>query len=81
MGSPSSGRSRIYGYENYVQGHVLAPLTISIHQQARLMQELLVQAMRERAGKPEEATLARWHNDLTETRRDAERQRWAGWED
>lgn len=77
---PSAGRSRVCGYPGYARYHVLASVTISSHEQARLMQELLVQAMRERAGKPEEAILAKWNNDLAKTRRDAERERWAGWD-
>lgn len=77
---PSAGRSSVSGYPGYARAHVLASVTISSHEQARLMQEVLVQAMRERAGRPEEAILARWHNSLAKTRRDAERECWAGWE-
>ncbi|CAN7165235.1 hypothetical protein LJR234_000334 [Mesorhizobium amorphae] len=73
-------RSRVYNWDGYVRGHVLASVTISDHSQARLLQSLLEQAMRERAGRPEEPTLARWYRDIEQTRRQAKDEGWAGWE-
>ena len=77
---PTAGRSSIYGHKDFVQGHVLASVTISSHLQARLMQSVLVEAMKEYAGRPQETMLAKWNNDLTRTIRKARDERWAGWE-
>lgn len=76
---PSAGRSAIYGYQGYVHGHVLASVTISSHLQAALMQSILIEAMKQYAGRPQETLLAKWNNDLTRTIRQAEAERWTGW--
>lgn len=74
------GRSTVYGWEGYKRGHVLAGVTVSDHSQARLLQSVLADAMRDRAGRPEEAQLARMYNELEGVRRRARRDSWIGWE-
>jgi hypothetical protein len=76
---PTAGRSSIYGHKDYVQGHVLASVTISSHLQAQLMQSILIEAMKQYAGRPQETMLAKWNNDLTRTISKAKAECWAGW--
>jgi hypothetical protein len=43
------------------------------------MQSILIEAMKQYAGRPQETLLAKWNNDLTRTIRQAEAERWTGW--
>lgn len=74
-------RHRLYGDPEYKYGHVIAGIYVSSHAQARLLQEILQREMRERAGRPEEGLLAKWHNELVSIRTKADRDSWIGWED
>lgn len=60
-------------------GHVIAGIYASNHDEARLLQQIIQTALRDRAGTPAEASLARWNNDLASIRRKAERDEWTGW--
>jgi hypothetical protein len=77
----AAGRSRVYGWEGYKHGHVLASVTVSNHRQARLLQRALEREMRDCAGQPEEAVFAEFYNSLARTREQARRERWIGWEE
>ncbi|MEQ1950971.1 hypothetical protein [Mesorhizobium sp. CN2-181] len=80
MSGPSS-RYTLYGHKGFKRGHVIASLSVSSHGEARILQSMLDREMRERAGKPEEAILADWFNHLENTRRQAVKEKWIGWED
>lgn len=72
--------SRLYGHEGHAYGHVIASVEVSSHGQAALLMRILEREMRERAGKPEEAQLAKWYNSLAKIRRQADAESWVGWE-
>ena len=61
-------------------GQVLAGIHASNQEEARLLQAMIHRELRERAGTPAEAVLAKWSNHLASIRRDAERKEWVGWE-
>lgn len=60
---------------------VSGPLLISSPRQAMLMERVMVSAMVEYAGKPEETLLALWHRQSIRMRQRAKEENWRGWED
>lgn len=60
-------------------GHVNAGIYASSHEEARLLQEIIQSALRDRAGTSAEPSLAKWNNELASIRRKAERDAWVGW--
>jgi hypothetical protein len=49
--------------------------------QARFMRKILEEAMIKYAGKPEETLLAKWHRNVQQNFRSAEKRAWVGWEE
>lgn len=72
--------TKIYGAPAPGKHRVLAGIDCSSQKQARLLQEILENELRERAGKPEESLLAAWHRHVSRFRERAKREAWAGWE-
>jgi hypothetical protein len=73
------GTVKVSGFTGRRFGHVIAGIDIGSHDEARLLEEIIHTALRDRAGHPAEATLARWSNSIAETRRRAVREEWTGW--
>lgn len=71
----------IYGEPGSVYGHVLAGIHFGSHPQARLLADILEKALVDYAGKPQETLIAKWHRQVVSSRRKAERDAWAGWEE
>ncbi|ANK73747.1 hypothetical protein FA04_14630 [Ensifer adhaerens] len=61
-------------------GSVLAGIYATNHDEARLLQEIMQSALKDRAGTKAEPTLARWNNELSNIRRKADANEWVGWE-
>ncbi|GLU26676.1 hypothetical protein [Brucella sp. NBRC 12950] len=48
--------------------------------QALFLQDIIQDAMRKHAGKPQEKLLAKWFNEVEYQRKNAKREKWRGWE-
>lgn len=71
--------TEVYGEKLPAFGDVMFGVWITSRPQAQLMLEILQREMRERAGKPEETLLAKWHNDIIDHLRKAGNESWPGW--
>lgn len=60
-------------------GGVVSGIMFNSHAQARLLERLLVAALRDQSGRDEETLLAKWHREVVSARRRARRDRW--WDD
>lgn len=72
---------KIYAQPEPQFGSVFAMITIHSPRQAMLMEKILIEAMKEHAGKPEETLLAKWHKEAVYMRAKAGKEGWRGWED
>ena len=70
----------LYGQPTSRNFQISAGIYFHSHKQARLLMSILQRAMQESAGKPEEALLAKWHNDVVAIQRRATDQNWTGWD-
>lgn len=61
-------------------GLTFAGIYFGTHEQAIFLQSIIQDAMRKHAGKPQEALLARWYNEIEFQRINAKREKWRGWE-
>lgn len=73
--------SKVGGVPDRKFGHYLAGIYVSCHAEARVLQDILQEALRNRAAQREEPLLAQWNNDLASIRRRAIAEGWTGWED
>lgn len=71
----------LYGQPENRFAIVTGVMTVSSPRQAMLMERVMVKAMAEYAGKPEETLLALWHREAVSMRARAIRDNWRGWED
>ncbi|AHE52659.1 hypothetical protein [Sphingomonas sanxanigenens] len=61
-------------------GHVIAtPIHLYGHDDARLLEKILVKAMQDLAGDPRERKALAWFNEVQRIRLAAEKQSWIGW--
>lgn len=61
-------------------GSVICGINMRSQPQALLLQQILEEALRDRAGKPEEGLLTKWHQEVVRYRREAKRECWVNWE-
>lgn len=61
-------------------GLVSAGIWYNTHEQAEFLQAIIHDAMVKHAGKPQEALLARWNNEIQYQRNKASQEKWRGWE-
>jgi hypothetical protein len=73
--------SNIYAQPKPRFGSVMAMITLHSPRQAMLMEKLLIEAMKQYAGKPEETLLAKWHRETVYMQAKAKKGEWTGWED
>lgn len=68
-------------HENPPYGAVSAGIWAETPQQAMLLEKVLIEAMANYSGKPEQTVLAKWHRETVSMLQRSKDERWAGWED